>query len=115
MSDNNNVLIIGAAVLGYLYLKGQQQRVVVAQQQQQAGGAGVKSLPASVGSGWQQVGVGAVAGFLQGVIGGVRNNTSQTVFPSPYDPMDQVRGGQVQEAVPDLSEWGLGDDYGGWA
>jgi hypothetical protein len=113
MSDNSNVLIIGAAVLGYLYIKGNQQRVVAAQQQTTAGG--VKSLPATVGSGWQQVGVGAVAGFLQGVIGGVRNNTSQTVFPSPYDPMDQVRGGQVQEAVPDFSEYGIGDDYGGWA
>jgi hypothetical protein len=111
MSDNNNVLIIGAAVLGYMYLKNNQARVVG--QGQPVKGV-VPSMPGNIGAGWQQVGVGAVAGFLQSVIGGVRNNTSQTVFPSQYDPMDQIRGDQVQEVGYDDGMIGDGLDFSSW-
>jgi hypothetical protein len=116
MSDNNNVLILGAAILGYMYLKNSQARVMAAGQQPVKGV--VQSLPSNVGSGWQQVGVGAVAGFLQSIVGGVRNNTSQTNFPSSYDPVDQVRGNILQEGVYDDIggiDLGLGLDVSGWA
>lgn len=112
MSDNNNALIIGAAVLGYLYLKGNQGRVVAGQPRPGV----VTSMPGNVGAGWQQVGVGAVAGFLQSVIGGVRNNTSQTVFPTTKDPMDSIRGDQLQEgSYGDSTLIGDGEDFYTWA
>lgn len=113
MSDNNNALIIGAAVLGYLYLKKNQGRVIGGQTRPATGG--VTSMPGNVGAGWQQVGVGAVAGFLQSVIGGVRNNTSQTVFPTSRDPMDAVRGDQVQEGSYDDTLIGDGSEFAQWA
>jgi hypothetical protein len=111
MSDNNNALIIGAAILGYLYLKNNQGRTVAGQPRPGV----VKSMPGNVGAGWQQVGVGAVAGFLQSVIGGVRNNTSQVVFPSQNDPMDAVRGDQLQEGSYDDSLIGDGSEFAEWA
>lgn len=99
MSGNNNdILIIGGAVLAYMYLKNTQGRIANGYgQAQQPIRGGVPSMPGNVGSGWQQVGVGAVAGFLQSVIGGVRNNTSQTTFPSGRDPVDDYRGDILQE------------------
>lgn len=112
MSDNNNALIIGAAVLGYLYLKNNRGRVA-GQPRPQTGV--VTSMPGNIGAGWQQVGVGAVAGFLQSVIGGVRNNTSQTNFPSTADPMDAIRGGQVQEVGYDDTLIGDGSGFSEWA
>lgn len=111
MSDNNNALIIGAAVLGYLYLKKNQNRVATNQVRPGA----VTSMPGNVGAGWQQVGVGAVAGFLQNVIGGVRNNTSQVVFPTTKDPMDAIRGDQIQEGSYDDSLIGDGLEFSTWA
>ncbi|MBV6324360.1 hypothetical protein [Duganella violaceipulchra] len=113
MSDNNNALIIGAAVLGYLYLKNNQGRVIAGQTRPVRGG--VTSMPGNVGSGWQQVGVGAVTGFLQSVIGGVRNNTSQTNFPSSRDPLDAIRGDQVQEGTYDDTLIGDGSEFNAWA
>ena len=113
MSDNNNVLIIGAAVLGYMYLKKNQARVM-APPKAGGGPAPVRSMPGNVGSGWQQVGVGAVAGFLQSVIGGVRNNTSQTVFPSNNDPLDSTRGGILNEGSYDGSLIGDGEEFSSW-
>lgn len=99
MSNNNGVLI-AAAVIGYMYLKRQQQ--LRAAQYQAATTGTVASMPGSVGTGLQQAAAGAVSGFLQSLIKGPSNNTSQVYMPSYYDPMDSVRGDIAQEAVPDV-------------
>lgn len=98
---SNKALIVGALVLGYMYLK-QNGGVVggtayVPKGYQQAV---PNSMPASAGSGWQQIGQGAVLGLLQGLAGSPRNNTSTTIVPSNYDWYD--RSGYMQEAVNDI-------------
>lgn len=77
MSDNNNVLIIGAAVLGYLYLK---RKGLIAPAGARPGA--VASMPGSAGTGLQQIATGAVSGFIKQIMSGTGNNTSQTTFPS---------------------------------
>ncbi|WP_373987004.1 hypothetical protein [Duganella sp. BuS-21] len=98
MSGNNDILIIGGALLAYMYLKNTQQRVVYGSTGVPGKGA-VPSMPGNVGSGAQQIAVGAVAGFLQSIVGGVRNNTQTTYFPSQVDPLDDYRGDILQEGV----------------
>lgn len=69
------VLIIGAM----MYMRrGVAQPVTTVK----AGG----SLPGSVGSGTSQVAAGAVAGFLQSLVSGSRNNTATGYWQKLYDP-----------------------------
>jgi hypothetical protein len=110
MSDNNNVLIIGAAVLGYLYLK---RKGLIAPAGARPGA--VASMPGSAGTGLQQIATGAVSGFLKQIMSGSANNTSQTTFPAsgyatPYDnPMPY---GDIINETPEPAWWsgGIGAD-----
>jgi hypothetical protein len=113
MSDNNNVLIIGAAVLGYLYLK---KRGMIGPVMARPGAVG--SMPGSAGTGLQQIATGAVSGFIKQIMSGAGNNTSQTTFPAsgyatPYDnPMPY---GDIINETPPPPWWGGGigaDDTG---
>jgi hypothetical protein len=92
-ANNNNVVLIGGLVLAFMYMQRRQVMAV------RPGTGAVASMPANVGTGWQQVATGAVAGFLQNLAKGPVNNTSQSYFPSTIDPLDAIRGGVVQEAV----------------
>jgi hypothetical protein len=117
MSDNNNVLIIGAAVLGYLYLKRKGMLTTVPRT------GAVPSMPGSAGTGLQQIATGAVSGFIKQIMSGAGNNTSQTTFPAsgyatPYDNPKPY--GDVINETPPPNWWdsGLGgsmDEYSGAA
>lgn len=96
MSDNNNVLIAGGLVVGFLLLNRRQAQPVYTTQPQYGAPA---TMPGNVGNGWQQMAQGAVAGLISAIAYGPSNNTSQTTFPSYYDPVDAIRGGIVQERV----------------
>lgn len=96
MSDNNNLLLAGALVVGFMMMNRRAQAAPV--YAQQPSGA-VPSMPGNVGSGWQQIAQGAVAGFLGSLASGPSNNTSQSHFPSYQDPVDAFRGGIAQEAA----------------
>ena len=114
---SNKALIVGALVLGYMYMRNN-GGLPVGQGVPKGYTAVPNSMPASAGSGWQQIGQGAVLGLLQGIANGPRNNTSTTVIPTNYDWYD--RGGYVQEAVSGIptsfDELVGGDGYGiGWA
>lgn len=117
MSDNNNTLLIGGAVLAFLYMQRQAQtRALVARP------GAVASMPGSVGTGLAQIATGAVSGFFRQIAASPKNNTSTTGFPSQYpsgvtmydDPYMQ-RGGNVNEAVPDYgnNSYDFGDYSGG--
>jgi len=105
MSDNNNVLLAGALVVGFFMMNRRQAAPVYAQQPQQQL---PNSMPGNVGNGWQQMAQGAVAGLLSSIAFGPRNNTPFTSLPSYGDPVDAIRGGITQEAVAG-SSW---DGYG---
>jgi hypothetical protein len=110
--SNDNTLIIGAAVLGYLYLRRQQAANAAAGIVTLKNGA-VASMPGSVGGGLPQIATGAVAGFFQQLAKSPANNSAGTVarMPAAWDPID--RSGIVQEAVPwDGGNYGLSSDYG---
>lgn len=98
MSTNNDhtALLIGGAALLYMMM---QRRAAVAPTS-----AAPRSMPGNVGTGWQQVATGAVAGFLQQLATGPKNATSTTVFPS-YTVQDSE---VVQDVVPssfDLTDY----------
>lgn len=94
--SKDNTLLIGGAVLAFLYLQKQGQARAMAGRP-----GGVASMPGNVGNGLQQIATGAVAGFFQSLASGPRNNTSQTAFPNTrYDPVDATRGYIAQESVP---------------
>jgi hypothetical protein len=94
---SNKGLIVGALVLGYMYIKQNGGLPASAPKGMTAVPA---SMPASVGSGWQQIATGAVAGLLQGLVKAPSNNTSVTTIPSNFDWYN--RSGNVQEAVLDM-------------
>lgn len=105
MSDNNNVLIAGGLVLAYLMMS--RRPAPVGAVQYPPGYVGTPpTMPASAGNGWQQMAQGAVAGFLNGLANGPRNNTSYTTIPSYTDPVDAYRGNIAQEGA------GYFDGYG---
>lgn len=97
MSDNNNTLL-AVALVGGFFLLNRRQAAPVAYSGPPPGA--VSSMPGNVGNGWQQMAQGAVAGLLGALANGPANNTSQTYFPSYQDPVDAIRGGIAQEAVP---------------
>lgn len=96
MSDgNNDVLILMAAAGAFLYLKSRKAQVQAVNNGYQGG---VATMPGSVGSGNNQVKVGAVLGFLQGIAGSWAPNTSSGYVQQPYYPADY---GAINDAVSD--------------
>ena len=101
MSDNTNTILAVALVGGFFLMS---RRAAPVYQGPPPGA--VPSMPASTGNCWQQMAQGAVAGFLGALAGGPANNTSQVYFPSNRDPVDAIRGGIAQEAVPFFDGYG---------
>jgi len=100
MSDNNNVLIAGALVVGFFMLNRRPVQPAYGQPaygQPQYGAPA--TMPGNVGNGWQQMAQGAVAGLISAIAYGPSNNTSTTTFPNYGDPVDAIRGNIVQERV----------------
>jgi hypothetical protein len=109
MSQDNTPLLIGGAALLYFYMR---NRAAMYPPRAVLPPGAVASMPGNIGSGVQQVATGALAGFLQSLMAAPRNNTSQTSFPSSYDPMDTVRGNILNESALGnmLPDWGTDVD-----
>lgn len=111
MSKDNNNVLIAVAVVGFLYMRSKGALGVAPAYNGMRPG-GVASMPASAGSGLQQIATGALAGFLQQIAKSPSNNTSAAVLGGAYyDPIQ--RGGILNEAVPE-TDYGYGSmpDYG---
>lgn len=110
---SNRAVIAGALLLGYLYMN--RNGGLPAMQAKAAGKYGPASMPASTGSGLQQVATGALNGFLGAIANGVRNNTPNVMIPSAQDYID--RSGIIQDAVPDIptmDDLVSGDSFADW-
>jgi hypothetical protein len=101
-NDNSKIIMAGVLLFGaYMMMN---RRAQVAYQPGQGGKApyAVGTMPGSAGVGWEQVGVGALTGFLKGLASGV-SNSSTGVTPSVYNQQQQttdwLQSGTVQDAV----------------
>lgn len=96
MSDR--ALILGGLLVAYLYMKRNGAGVQVKASIMTTKGAALPaSVPATVGSGYQQMAAGALTGFLRGVAAGPANNTATLILPNNVDYID--RSDILQDAV----------------
>lgn len=107
MSDNNNLLIGVAAIGLYLYLKNQR-----AMQPAQGYAQGVPSMPGNVGTGSNQVGTGALVGFLQAIAGTFNGGQVQPNAPPSNFGAIQDSASSSWDAMTEWANSGTVGDYG---
>lgn len=96
-NDNKALLVAGFLIAAYWYMNRGIMGANAVPKTQTGYRAGV--MPASAGTGLNQVEAGAITGFFQAILGGAKNNGS-----TPYVQPDYVAGGSdvVQERVYDF-------------
>jgi hypothetical protein len=104
MSNDNRQIIMAGALLFGAYMMMQNRARAAYQQQGQGGKApyAVGAMPGSAGVGWEQVGVGALTGFLKGLASGV-SNSATGYTPSlnniQQQTTDWLQSGTVQDVA----------------
>lgn len=117
-NDNRQIILAGALLVGAYMMM--QNRARAAYQPQPGGKQpyAVGTMPGSAGVGWEQVGVGALTGFLKGLASGV-SNSSTGYTPSLSNPQqmttDWLQSGTVQDVAFDPIFGGMDGSQAMWA
>lgn len=110
--DNSKLLAAAALVGLYMYLNRQ-----TPQGQATSGGGSIRpaTMPASAGTGLNQVQAGAISGFFQSILNSTRNNSTSGYPYYSETGNGVVNGGGLSENFPIMQENFSGDDAAtGW-